>query len=147
MLLLPAPPLRAQTPSSPACPRTPQINELWKRYLPAPADAPTHLHDIARRLVSGGVAGMAACALAYPLDLVRTRLAAQTQDRYYRGIAHALATIVRDEGATGLYRGMGATLLQVAPSLAINYAAYETLRSHWLAATDRSTPTVGLARV
>ena len=80
---------------------------------------------------------------AYPLDLVRTRLAAQTTRRYYRGIGHALATIVRDEGGLGLYRGLGATLIQVAPSLAINYAAYETVRSYWLARSGRSTPTVG----
>ena len=51
-------------------------------------------------------------AQAYPLDLVRTRLAAQTGTRYYHGIAHALATIVREEGARGLYSGLGATLLQ-----------------------------------
>ena len=55
---------------------------------------------------------MGARAQAYPLDLVRTRLAAQTGARYYHGIAHALATIVREEGARGLYRGLGATLLQ-----------------------------------
>lgn len=123
-----------------------QVNEVWKRYLP-PTRASTggDAVDVARRLASGGVAGMSACALAYPLDLVRTRLAAQTQQRYYRGIGHALATIVRDEGTLGLYRGMGATLLQVGPSLAINYAAYETLRSRWLAATDRDTPSVAMS--
>jgi hypothetical protein len=49
---------------------------------------------------------------AYPLDLVRMRLAAQTGARYYHGIAHALRTIVREEGARGLYSGLGATLLQ-----------------------------------
>jgi len=49
---------------------------------------------------------------AYPLDLVRTRLAAQTGARYYHSIAHALRTIVREEGARGLYSGLGATLLQ-----------------------------------
>lgn len=32
--------------------------------------------------------------------------------------------------------------LQVGPSLAINYMAYETMRSVWLARTDRQTPTV-----
>lgn len=31
---------------------------------------------------------------------------------------------------------------QVGPSLAINYMAYETMRSVWLARTDRQTPTV-----
>lgn len=50
---------------------------------------------------------------AYPLDLVRTRLAAQTTESYYRGIGHALRTIVQDEGLRGLYRGLGPTLLQV----------------------------------
>lgn len=50
---------------------------------------------------------------AYPLDLVRTRLAAQTTQRYYTGIGHALRTIAAEEGLRGLYRGMGATLVQV----------------------------------
>lgn len=52
-------------------------------------------------------------AQAYPLDLVRTRLAAQTHGHYYNGIVPALRRIVADEGAVGLYRGLGATLLQV----------------------------------
>jgi hypothetical protein len=54
------------------------------------------------------------CVLqAYPLDLVRTRLAVQTQGHYYHGILPTLQRIVADEGAVGLYRGLGATLLQV----------------------------------
>lgn len=36
--------------------------------------------------------------------------------------------------------------LQVGPSLAINYMAYETMRSVWLARTDRQTPTVRALR-
>lgn len=86
-------------------------------------------HDVARRLVAGGCAGMFACASAYPLDLVRTRLAAQTTRRYYGGIVDCLRRIVADEGVLGLYRGLGATLVQVGPSLAINYCTYETLRN------------------
>lgn len=52
---------------------------------------------------------------AYPLDLVRTRLAAQTGSGagYYSGIGGALRRILAEEGAAGLYRGLGATLLQV----------------------------------
>ena len=114
------------------------VNELWKQY--APSQGPLALGDVSRRLFAGGVAGMSACALTYPLDLVRTRLAAQTTRRYYHGIGHALSTIVRDEGAAGLYRGLGATLAQVGPCLAINYAAYESIRSSWLSKTDLSAP-------
>jgi solute carrier family 25 phosphate transporter 23/24/25/41 len=40
--------------------------------------------DVTRRLVAGGSAGMLACTLTYPLDLVRTRLAAQTTVGLYK---------------------------------------------------------------
>lgn len=112
------------------------VNEQWKRVIPARGSfAPT---DVTRRFVAGGLAGLAACTLAYPLDLVRTRLAAQVGGAgAYHGIANTLQTIVRDEGPRGLYRGLGATLAQVAPSLAINYAAYETMRSAWVKAASR----------
>eukprot|EP00882_Tetradesmus_deserticola_P030075 GHRQ01033736.1.p1 GENE.GHRQ01033736.1~~GHRQ01033736.1.p1 ORF type:complete len:268 (+),score=58.38 GHRQ01033736.1:95-898(+) len=69
--------------------------------------------DFARTLAAGGFAGLVACSAAYPLDLVRTRLAVQTQGHYYQGILPTLQRIVADEGAVGLYRGLGATLLQV----------------------------------
>ena len=71
---------------------------------------------------------MIACALTYPLDLVRTRLAAQTTTRHYDGLVNALFVIGRDEGARGLYRGLAPTLTGVGPNLAINFAAYETFR-------------------
>ncbi|PSC75043.1 Mitochondrial substrate carrier family B [Micractinium conductrix] len=119
------------------------VNEQWKRAFPS--QGPLAAGDVARRLVAGGTAGMSACALAYPLDLVRTRLAAQTTQRHYTGIGQAMRMIVAEEGARGLYRGLGATLVQVVPSLAINYAAYETMRSGWLSTTDRATPTIGMS--
>ncbi|KAH7287143.1 hypothetical protein KP509_32G040000 [Ceratopteris richardii] len=83
------------------------------------------------RLLAGGAAGITAASLTYPLDLVRTRLAAQKNEKYYRGILHTLRTITRDEGAMGLYKGMGATLLGVGPNIAINFCVYETLKSTW----------------
>lgn len=84
--------------------------------------------DVTRRLVAGGSAGMIACTLTYPLDLVRTRLAAQTTVQHYNGLLHALYTIAKDEGPVGLYRGLPPTLVGVGPNLAINFAAYETFR-------------------
>jgi hypothetical protein len=84
--------------------------------------------DVGRRLVAGGSAGMIACAMTYPLDLVRTRLAAQTTVKHYDGLFHALYVIAKKEGPRGLYRGLPPTLVGVGPSLAINFAAYETFR-------------------
>ncbi|MQL72647.1 hypothetical protein Taro_004994 [Colocasia esculenta] len=88
--------------------------------------------DVCLRLLGGGLAGITAASMTYPLDLVRTRLAAQTNNIYYRGITHALYAICRDEGPKGLYKGLGATLLGVGPSIAISFSVYEKLRSNWL---------------
>jgi hypothetical protein len=46
---------------------------------------------------------------------VRTRLAAQTprDTAHYTGIGGTLARVVAEEGVAGLYRGLGATLMQV----------------------------------
>ncbi|XP_059628069.1 uncharacterized protein LOC132270884 [Cornus florida] len=87
--------------------------------------------DLCVRLVGGGLAGITAASITYPLDLVRTRLAAQTNVIYYRGIGHTLRTITREEGAFGLYKGLGATLLGVGPNLAISFSVYDTLKSYW----------------
>ncbi|KAJ8431913.1 hypothetical protein Cgig2_016346 [Carnegiea gigantea] len=81
--------------------------------------------------VGGFLAGVTAATATYPLDLVRTRLAAQTNVIYYRGIWHALRTISKEEGLFGLYKGLGATLLSVGPNIAISFSVYETLRSQW----------------
>ena len=69
--------------------------------------------DVGRRLVAGGSAGMIACAMTYPLDLVRTRLAAQTTVKHYDGLFHALYVIAKKEGPRGLYRGLPPTLVGV----------------------------------
>ncbi|CAA3030483.1 mitochondrial substrate carrier family protein B-like [Olea europaea var. sylvestris] len=87
--------------------------------------------DVFVHFVGGGLAGMTAASATYPLDLVRTRLAAQRNTIYYRGIWHALHTICKDEGFFGLYKGLGATLLGVGPSIAISFSVYESLRFYW----------------
>ncbi|KAL2652920.1 hypothetical protein R1flu_021048 [Riccia fluitans] len=94
------------------------------------------------RLVAGGAAGITAATLTYPLDLVRTRLAAQTKHMYYTGISHALKTIYTEEGPRGLYKGLGTTLLGVGPNIAINFCVYETLKSLWLQSRPESSPVV-----
>ena len=38
-----------------------------------------------------------------------------------------------EERATGLYKGLGGSLVQVVPNVALNLCAYETLRSYWMA--------------
>ncbi|KAG2296386.1 hypothetical protein Bca52824_043055 [Brassica carinata] len=94
--------------------------------------------------VSGGLAGITAASATYPLDLVRAALLHRNA-MYYQGIGHAFRTICREEGFLGLYKGLGATMLGVGPTLAINFATYESLKSFWLShRPDDSTLIISL---
>ncbi|CAN1304011.1 Mitochondrial substrate carrier family protein B [Linum perenne] len=89
----------------------------------------TIVHPV--RFLGGGLAGISAASATYPLDLVRTRLAAQRDTIYYRGIWDSFRTICKEEGYLGLYKGVGPTLLGVGPNLAIGFCVYESLKSFW----------------
>lgn len=87
------------------------------------------LPDAAESFVAGAAAGAAATACTYPLDLLRTRFAAQGHDdRVYRNLRAAVVQMHRAEGPHGFFRGLGPALAQVIPYMGIFFAAYETLR-------------------
>ncbi|CAJ1403299.1 unnamed protein product [Effrenium voratum] len=65
----------------------------------------------------------------HPLDVIKTRLMAQTRREYYSGVPDAARKICRDEGARGLYRGIGVSLCSTTPSIAINFTAFEEFKS------------------
>ncbi|KAJ0771861.1 putative mitochondrial carrier protein [Helianthus annuus] len=124
--------------------------ERYKNFLQLMLGAEGHEanfgSDVFVRLAGGGLAGITAASATYPLDLVRTRLSAQRNVNYYRGIWHALRTISKEEGVFGLYKGLGACLLGVGPNLAISFSVYDTVRSYWqLQRPDDSTVMVSLA--
>ncbi|CAN1300332.1 Mitochondrial adenine nucleotide transporter ADNT1 [Linum perenne] len=56
------------------------------------------------RLGAGACAGIIAMSATYPMDMVRGRLTVQSP-RQYRGIAHALSTVLKEEGPRALYKG------------------------------------------
>lgn len=66
--------------------------------------------------------------LTYPLDLLRTRFAAQGTDKIYPSLRASIGAIAREEGARGFFRGIGAGVGQVVPYMGLFFAAYETLR-------------------
>ena len=66
----------------------------------------------------------------YPLDLVRTRMAADTtKDRRpdHRGMVDVVRAVVRAEGTAGLYRGLGISLVEIAPYTAISFGGVALL--------------------
>ena len=60
--------------------------------------------------VAGAGAGFVATALLHPLDLIKTRFQVQESGGrrlpLYRGVPHAIRTIVQLEGVAGLYAGL-----------------------------------------
>ncbi|PVH93231.1 mitochondrial deoxynucleotide carrier [Periconia macrospinosa] len=89
---------------------------------------PYALPNAAVSFVSGAAAGAAATTATYPLDLLRTRFAAQGTDRVYTSLLESIRHIAKHEGATGFFRGWGAGISQIVPYMGLFFASYETLK-------------------
>ena len=78
--------------------------------------------------VSGAVAGASATTLTYPLDLLRTRFAAQGPEKVYTSLRGSIRDITQQEGAKGFFQGLGAGVGQIVPYMGLFFTAYEALR-------------------
>lgn len=84
----------------------------------------------ALHMVSAAEAGSLVCLCTNPVWVVKLRLQLQTsshQIRKYSGFADTLKTIVKEEGVSALYKGIGPGLLLVSHG-AIQFTAYEEFR-------------------
>ncbi|MED6293609.1 hypothetical protein CHARACLAT_012214 [Characodon lateralis] len=94
-----------------------------------------------RAIFAGGLAGVAAALLTYPLEVVETRLIAQnSRQPTYIGVAHTLSKIYRNEGLPALYRGFSLTVLGAVPFSVGCYAVYMSLDKLWQEPSFRFTP-------
>ena len=87
------------------------------------------LPDAAQSFVAGALAGGLATSMTYPLDLLRTRFAAQGTDRIYLSFRSAIIEILRTEGVRGFFRGSAVAVGQIVPYMGLFFATYETLRA------------------
>lgn len=78
--------------------------------------------------IAGALGGGLATASTYPLDLLRTRFAAQGRDRIYLSLLSSIRGIAADEGAAGFFRGCSAAVGQIVPYMGLFFATYESLR-------------------
>jgi solute carrier family 25 thiamine pyrophosphate transporter 19 len=86
---------------------------------------PDHRPDTMGEMICGGTAGLVATTVTYPFDLLRTRFAAQGSQKIYFSIGGAVRQIIRDEGVSGLYRGLLPSVIQIVPYMAITFASYQ----------------------
>jgi solute carrier family 25 thiamine pyrophosphate transporter 19 len=92
------------------------------------ATLPYRLPPSLESFISGAVAGAFATTATYPLDLLRTRFAAQGTEKIYDSLRGSIRDIARDEGLRGFFRGVGAANVQIVPYMGLFFAGYEALR-------------------
>ncbi|KAK5174350.1 mitochondrial thiamine pyrophosphate transporter [Saxophila tyrrhenica] len=91
-------------------------------------DRNTKVPGMVKSFIAGAVAGTAATTATYPLDLLRTRFAAQGTERVYEGLVASVREITRNEGYTGFFRGLTAGIGQIVPYMGLFFASYESLK-------------------
>lgn len=65
-----------------------------------------------RAILAGGLAGIVAALVTYPLEVTETRLIVQNcRQPKYLSVVHTLSEISRTEGLQALYRGFSLTVL------------------------------------
>ncbi|KAJ5462142.1 hypothetical protein N7530_010347 [Penicillium desertorum] len=97
---------------------TQALAQLGSYRLPQPVES----------FLSGAVAGGCATGVTYPLDLLRTRFAAQGPDRVYGSLRASIVEIARHEGLPGFFRGCSAAVAQIVPYMGLFFTTYEALR-------------------
>ncbi|XP_013860777.1 solute carrier family 25 member 43 [Austrofundulus limnaeus] len=94
-----------------------------------------------RAIFAGGLAGVAAALVTYPLEVAETRLIVQNcRERTYIGIAQTISKICRNEGLNALYRGFPLTVLGAFPFSVGCFTVYMNLEKLWQETPSRFTP-------
>ena len=86
------------------------------------------------RFVAGGVAGAAAQAAIYPLEIVKTRMALSSNAAHPRAapttISGTIRSVLHESGARGLFRGLAPSLVGIVPYAGIDLMTNSTLREY-----------------
>ncbi|KAG9455793.1 hypothetical protein H6P81_000301 [Aristolochia fimbriata] len=100
--------------------------------------------SVATMLVAGGWAGVASWLCCYPLDVVKSRLQAQSHSPgersppKYNGIVDCFRKSVREEGYQVLWRGLGTTIARAFVVNGSIFVAYESAL-RFLSSNNRMT--------
>jgi len=90
---------------------------------------------IIKNLIMGGTAGLIGATIVYPLDMAKTRLQNQVvvkgKPPMYKNLVDVIVKMAQKEGLAGLYRGLPAQWLGIAPEKAIKLTTNDMLRYYW----------------
>lgn len=86
---------------------------------------------VANSVLAGAGAGLVSSVVTCPLDVIKTKLQAQSVahgGHGYLGIRDTVAWIIKNQGLRGLYRGLGPTILGYLPTWAIYFSVYDEVK-------------------
>ncbi|ORX96475.1 mitochondrial thiamine pyrophosphate carrier 1 [Basidiobolus meristosporus CBS 931.73] len=101
-------------------------------------NSPIHIPRASHTFFAGATAGVVATIGTYPLDLMRTRFAAQGGNKIYTSFTGAFSQIYRSEGLPGFYRGMWSAIIQIMPYMGLMFGSYDLLKRQFQALKERS---------
>eukprot|EP00252_Welwitschia_mirabilis_P001519 TRINITY_DN11382_c0_g1_i2.p1 TRINITY_DN11382_c0_g1~~TRINITY_DN11382_c0_g1_i2.p1 ORF type:complete len:364 (-),score=74.09 TRINITY_DN11382_c0_g1_i2:403-1494(-) len=78
--------------------------------------------SVVGRLAAGACAGMTSTLVTYPLDVLRLRLAV---DPACKSMSQVAINMLREEGIASFYKGLGPSLLGIAPYIAVNFCMFD----------------------
>lgn len=83
-------------------------------------------------MASGGLAGAGSLMIVYPLDYARTRLASDvgTGKRQFNGLVDCISQTVKKSGVSGLYNGVGVSVVGIIPYRGVYFGLFDTLSGY-----------------
>lgn len=99
-------------------------------FNPANKETATFWRLLAGNLLAGGFAGATSMSVVYPLDLVRTKLAADigSETKEYSGIRDCLTKVYSTSGVSGLYKGFALSVVGIFIYRAAYFGLYDTTK-------------------
>jgi solute carrier family 25 (mitochondrial adenine nucleotide translocator), member 4/5/6/31 len=99
-------------------PRVDKNKEFWKFFM--------------INMASGGLAGAGSLMIVYPLDYARTRLASDvgTGKQQFTGLVDCITKTVKSSGISGLYNGVGVSVLGIIPYRGAYFGLFDTLSGY-----------------
>lgn len=86
-----------------------------------------HGASLAKKFAAGGTAGAIGAGIANPADLIKVRMQAASS-KAYPSTWSAVQQVYREEGFTGLYRGVGPTVQRAAILTATQLGTYDHIK-------------------
>ena len=79
----------------------------------------------------GAISSFCGQTMAYPFQLVRTKLQSQgiySPNYQYKNMVDCFTKVTMEKGLLGLYKGMGPNLMKTIPAISISYVVYEKMK-------------------